>query len=76
MEQTSTQKDLLKKKLLAIKTDITKEDRSNCATEIKRSTRTINEYVNGHIYDVGIALKVLNYLQSEVKKRTILLQYN
>ena len=62
-------KDRYSKALLAIKNDVTQEDRSECAREVNRSKRTINEYVNGHVYDISIAQKVLTFLKTQVDKR-------
>jgi hypothetical protein len=68
-DKNETQKEQFSIALLQIKKDVTKEDRINCAKEVNRSKRTINEYVNGHVYDVDIAVKVLKFLKSKIVKR-------
>jgi len=65
------QKELFSKAFLSIKNDVTRDDRINCAKEVNRSKRTIDEYVNGHVYDITIAQKILTFLKFEIYKRSL-----
>ena len=71
MEATvsSSQKDQFKKAFLEIKLNVSSEDRDNCAIAVNKSRRTVNEYVNGHIYDNSTAFKIITFLRSEIDKR-------
>jgi hypothetical protein len=67
--QNNSQKELFSKALLDIKENVTREDRINCAKEINRALRTVNDYVNGHVHDITTASKVLKFLKKEIAKR-------
>lgn len=69
-KKTLSQKELLSEALLAIRKEITKADRLDCAKSVNRSKRTINEYVNGHVYDLGIGFKVLTFFKELIEKRS------
>lgn len=64
-----SQREVLEEALLAIKKDVTQLDRLVCAEKVNRSKRTIDGYVNGHVYDVGVALSVLTCLKMLIEER-------
>lgn len=65
-----SQKELLREALLSIRKDVTQLDRIVCAHNVNRSKRTIDEYVNGHVYDIAVALSVLTCLKLLIEDRS------
>jgi len=64
-----SQKELLGKKLLEIKENVTREDRKNCTALVRRSKLTIDRYLNGHVYDISTGFDILNYLNGQIELR-------
>lgn len=71
-----SQKEQFKKAFLEIKINVSSEDRDNCAKTVNKSRRTINEYVNGKVYDNSTAFKIITFLRGEIDKRSQILSKN
>ncbi len=69
-----TQKEKLSNALLAIKGDVTANDRAVVCRKLKITRMTVSTYINGQGADNDLAVKILNVLTQQIQKRDELIK--
>lgn len=70
----NTQKDRVRRAILAIAGDVTMEDRKACERALKVSSMTISNYLKGNVLNSDLGLQILTVLRGRIDSREIQLK--
>lgn len=68
-ENNKTQADRLSEKLLQIKVDVTKDDRTEAVKQLGLTIQTISNYLNGKVWENDTAVKLIEFFSKRIAKR-------